>query len=59
VLYHDFHRRVRFLLVDPNANESLAEVRAYTKHSGFDLPVYRDPEGKVATLLAIAPRPIR
>jgi hypothetical protein len=28
-------------------------VRAYAKQSGFDLPVYRDPEGKVATLLAI------
>jgi hypothetical protein len=53
VLYHDFHTHVRFLLVDPNANESLAEVQGYTKQSGFDLPVYRDPEGKVAALLAI------
>jgi len=53
VLYQDFHAHVRFLLVDPNANESLAEVQAYTKQTGFDLPVYRDPEGKVATLLAI------
>jgi hypothetical protein len=53
VLYHDFHTRVRFLLVDPNANESLAEVRAYAKQSGFDLPVYRDPDGKAAALLAI------
>jgi hypothetical protein len=53
VLYHDFHARIRFLLVDPNANESLAEVRAYTKQSGFDLPVYRDPDGKVAALFAI------
>jgi hypothetical protein len=53
VLYHDFHTQVRFLLVDPNANESLAEMQAYTKQSGFDLPVYRDPEGKVAALLAI------
>jgi hypothetical protein len=53
VLYHDFHAHVRFLLVDPNANESLAEVQAYTKQTGFDLPVYRDPDGKVATLLAI------
>ncbi len=53
MLYHDFHAHVRFLLVDPNANESLAEVQAYTKQTGFDLPVYRDPDGKVATLLAI------
>lgn len=53
VLYHDFHARVRFLLVDPNANESLAEVQAYTKQSGFDLPVYRDPDGIVAALLAV------
>jgi hypothetical protein len=52
-LYHDFHTQVRFLLVDPNANESLAEVQAYTKQSGFDLPVYRDPEGKLASLLAV------
>jgi hypothetical protein len=28
-------------------------VQAYTKQTGFDLPVYRDPEGNVATLLAI------
>lgn len=53
VLYHDFHSRVRFLLVDPNANESLDELRAYAKQSGFDLPVYRDTDGKVADLLAI------
>lgn len=53
VLYHDFHAHVRFLLVDPNANESLDEVRAYAKQSGFDIPVYRDPEGRVAALLAI------
>jgi peroxiredoxin len=53
VLYHDFHSRVRFLLVDPNASESLAEVKTYTKQSGFDLPVYRDPDGKVANLLAV------
>ena len=53
VLYHDFHTRVRFLLVDPNANESLAEVQAYAKQTGFDLPVYRDPGGKVAALLAV------
>jgi peroxiredoxin len=53
VVYHDFHTRVRFLLVDPNANESLAEVQAYTKQSGFDLPVYRDPDGAVAALLAV------
>jgi hypothetical protein len=53
VLYHDFHTRVRFLLVDPNANESLDEVQAYAMQTGFDLPVYRDPKGKVAALLAI------
>ena len=53
VLYHDFHNRVRFLLVDPNANESLAEVKSYTRQSGFDMPVYRDPDGNVAALLAV------
>jgi peroxiredoxin len=53
VLYHDFRSRVRFLLVDPNANESPGELRAYAKQSGLDLPVYRDVDGKVADLLAI------
>lgn len=53
VLYHDFHGQVRFLLVDPNANESLAEVKAYARQSGFDIPVYRDPDGEVAALLDV------
>lgn len=53
VLYPDFHKEVRFLLVDPNANESLAEVREYAKRAEFDLPVYRDVDGKVAERLGV------
>jgi hypothetical protein len=45
MLYKDFHREVRVLLVDPNANESLAEVSQYAKQTGFEMPVYRDVEG--------------
>lgn len=47
-LYHDFHKSVRFLLVDPNANESLPEVSEYAKQAEFDLPVYRDVNAEVA-----------
>jgi peroxiredoxin len=51
VLYHDFHKEVIFLLIHPNANESLAEVREYAMQAGFDMPVYRDLDGRVAKQL--------
>jgi peroxiredoxin len=53
MLYNDFHREVRVLLVDPNANESLAEVSQYAKQTGFEMPVYRDVDGKLAERLGV------
>jgi len=53
VLYHDYHKRVRFIAVDSNANESLDEVRAYAKYTGFDFPVYQDVDDQLADLLAV------
>jgi hypothetical protein len=53
LLYHDFHKTVRFLLIDPNANESFAEVCEYAKQAEFGLPVYRDVDGKVAEQLGV------
>ena len=47
VLYHDFHNRVRFIVVDPNFNESLDEVRTYAKETGFDFPVYQDVDNQL------------
>jgi peroxiredoxin len=41
-IYRDFRKRVNFLVVDSNSNESLEEVRAYASEVGFDFPVYRD-----------------
>jgi peroxiredoxin len=41
-IYRDFRKRVRFIVVDSNSNESLEEVRAYAKEVGFDFPVYMD-----------------
>jgi peroxiredoxin len=41
-LYKDFKKRVNFIVVDSNSNESLEEVRAYAKEVGFDFPVYMD-----------------
>jgi peroxiredoxin len=41
-LYRDFNKRVNFIIVDSNSNESLEEVRAYAKEVGFDFPVYMD-----------------
>lgn len=50
-LYHDYSNRVRFLVVDSNANESLDEIRTYGKDAQFDFPVYRDLDNKAADLL--------
>jgi peroxiredoxin len=52
VLYHDYRKRVRFIVVDSNANESLDEVRAYAKYTGFDFPVYQDVDNQLANQLA-------
>jgi peroxiredoxin len=48
LLYHDYRKRVRFIVVDSNSNESLEEVRRYAKDVGFDFPVYDDWDHEVA-----------
>lgn len=47
-LFHDFHGRVRFIFVDSNSNESLEEIRTYSRSVGFDFPVFRDTHGEAA-----------
>jgi hypothetical protein len=51
VLYNDFHNRVRFIVLDPNSNESLDEVRAYAKETGFNFPVYQDVDNQLTDRL--------
>ena len=41
-IYDDYKGRVKFIVVDPNSNESLEEVKAYASQVGFDFPVYKD-----------------
>ena len=50
-LFHEFGKQVRFVVIDSEPNESLAEVRTYAKDVGFDFPVFRDSDNKVADLL--------
>jgi len=47
-LYKDFSDRVKFLIADPNMNESLEEIRNYARSVEFDFPVYRDVDNVVA-----------
>jgi peroxiredoxin len=47
-IYKDFNKRVKFIVVDSNSNESFDEVRAYAKEVGFDFPVYKDVNNEVA-----------
>lgn len=47
-LYNDFKDRVKFIVIDSNANESLNEVRDYARAVEFDFPVYRDTNNIVA-----------
>jgi alkyl hydroperoxide reductase subunit AhpC len=44
----DFNKRVKFIVVDSNSNESFDEVRTYAKDVGFDFPVYKDVNNEVA-----------
>jgi len=53
VLYHDYQKRVRFIVVDSNSNESLDEVRTYAQDAGFDFPVYHDVDNKAADSLGV------
>jgi peroxiredoxin len=49
-LYREFRDRARFIVIDPNANESMLEIRAYAEEVKFDFPVYRDVDNQVADL---------
>ena len=51
-LYVEFRDLVRFIAIDSNSNESLAEVRDYARAVEFDFPVYRDENNAVADRLA-------
>lgn len=46
-LYKDFVGRVKFIVVDPNDNESTEEVREYARSVEFDFPVYQDVKNSV------------
>lgn len=50
-LYREFWSQVRFLVIDSNVNESLAEVRTYAKDVGFDFPVYEDVDDAAANIM--------
>lgn len=47
-LFHDFIDRVTFVAIDANSNESLEEIRNYSRDVEFDFPVYRDRNNVVA-----------
>jgi peroxiredoxin len=50
-LYKRYRHRVRFIILDSNANESLEEVKTYAKSTGFEFPVYQDIENRAAGVL--------
>jgi hypothetical protein len=50
LLYREYGKQVHFVAIDSNFNESLNEMRNYAKDVGFDFPVYRDVDNKVADL---------
>ena len=50
-LYHDFANKVRFVILDANANEPLEEIRGYARSAEFDFPVYQDARNVVADQL--------
>ena len=56
-LYKQFHQNARFLVVDPNANESVEEIRAHAKSMEYDFAVYRDPDNALADLLGAKATP--
>lgn len=48
MIYKDYKNRVRFIVIDSNANESFEEVKAYSKNAAFSFPVYKDANNAVA-----------
>ena len=49
-LYHEFHRRLTFLVVNANDNESLAAVAEHAKTMDYEFPVYKDRNNLAADL---------
>ena len=47
-LYKAFRDRVKFIVIDPNSNEALEEVRDYARAMEFDFPVYQDVDNVIA-----------
>lgn len=47
-IYKDYKHRVRFIVIDPNVNESFEEVKAYSRNVAFSFPVYKDANNVVA-----------
>ena len=57
-LYRDFAAQgVSFILIDSNSNESVAELRTYTKHAQLTFPLYRDERNNVADLFGAQATP--
>jgi hypothetical protein len=56
-LYKKFHENTRFLVVDPNANESIEEIRTHAKNMEYDFSVYRDPDNVLSDLLGARATP--
>jgi len=56
-LYKEFAASARFIVLDPNANESLEEIRIHAANMEYDFPVYKDPDNLVADLLGAKATP--
>src|SRR6266404_592216 len=51
-LYRDYSAKgVKFVFVNPNQNESAAQVEDHARRAGFAFPVYRDADNRVADRL--------
>ena len=56
-LYTQFSDRVRFVVVDSNANESPEEIVAHAKAMEYDFPVFQDLDNSLADLLGAKATP--
>ena len=56
-LYKEFTSSVRFLVLDPNVNESLEEIRTHSANMEYDFPVYKDGGNAIADLLGAKATP--
>lgn len=47
--YNDKHeKKVQFIGINSNKQETIAEIAEYSKKHGFEFPVLKDPENKIA-----------